>query len=296
MAAAAEQLTFSRQERLRFVEATLMWEGSIQRHRVCEVFGVTPNHVTKDLAHYQRLYPARIVFQARERAYFPGPRFEPAFATNDPAEFLGLVQARTESGATGQITRVGPCDVPAASLPSPAKGIDSAVLQEVLRGIRHGTGVHVVYHSLSAAQPIRTIVWPHALFNSGLRWYARAWDEGSRDFRDFVVSRMREAKAADEVAGVEASRDTGWHTMLKAEVVPHPKLNAHQQHVVALEFAMKRTREGWLWSVPLRQSLVGYFARRYQLDAKLPVSASSHFIVLRNRAALKAYFLPEVDS
>ena len=79
-----------------------------------------------------------------------------------------------------------------------------------------------------------------------------------------------------------------------AEVVPHPKLNTHQQGVVAREFAMARERKEWIWRVTLRLCLVGYFARRYRLDATPPVPPQSHWVILRNRMALKRYFLSEV--
>jgi hypothetical protein len=89
------------------------------------------------------------------------------------------------------------------------------------------------------------------------------------------------------------SEDAGWHKRIVAHVVPHPKLNAHQQGVVAREFGMRRSGKGWLWSVELRQCLVGHFARRYRLDTKGAVSPESHWVVLRNPAELKPYFLPD---
>lgn len=295
MAAAAEDLPFARQERLRFVEAMLLWEGAITRSRVCEVFGVTANHVTKDLALYQRQYPDGILFKPQQHAYVPGPKFSPVYASTDPSEYLSLLQARAETGTTALLAVLGSDPVPLATLPSPALGIDRDVLREVLRAIRRGRGLTATYHSLRAEQPQTVTLWPHALFNSGLRWYARAFDHASQRFREFVLSRIEAARPIDTPTPAAAApgRDVDWSTLVKVDVIPHPKLNAHQQRVVAGEFAMKRERGGWVWTVPVRRCLIGYFARRYRLDAKLPMSPQAHFVVLKNRAALKAFLLPD---
>jgi len=293
MAAIAEDLPFARQERLRFVESMLLWEGAIQRSRVCDVFGVTANHVTKDLALYQRQYPDSITFKPQQHAYVPGPKFAPVYTSDDPAEYLGLLQTRAETGTTALLPLLGSEAIALATLPSPALGIERDVLREVLRALRRGSGLTVTYHSLRAEQPVMATLWPHALFNSGLRWYARAFDRDSQRFREFVLSRMEQPQRVDLRSPALVTKDVDWTTLVKAEVVPHPKLNAHQQRVVAREFAMKRDRAGWVWVVPIRRCLVGYFARRYRLDAKLPVSHRANFVVLRNRAVLKPYFLPE---
>lgn len=295
MATAAEELPFARQERLRFVEATLIWEGSIQRSRVCEIFGVSANHVTRDLTLYEEQHPGSLEYRPRQRAYVPGPNFSPIYASDDPAQILGLLQTRAETGSIALLPLLGGEGIDVTTLPSPAMGVDKSVLRDVLRAIRQSRGLSVHYHSLSAEETIVLTLWPHALFNTGVRWYVRAYDDRTQGFREFALSRIDRPVPQNLPSPYAASSDIGWTTEHRIEVVPHPKLNAHQQRVVAREFPMKRDRIGWVWSLSVRQCLIGYFARRYRLDAKLPVSPLSHWIVLRNRATLKPFFLPLAD-
>jgi hypothetical protein len=131
--------------------------------------------------------------------------------------------------------------------------------------------------------------------NTGSRWYARAWDSTEGMYRDLVLSRIEAPTKLSEPRPAGIDKDFAWSTFRIAEVVPNPKLNAHQQRVVAREFGMKRERYGLCWPVKLRQCLVGYFARRYKLDAKPPLSPQSHWVILRNRNDLKPYFLPATD-
>jgi predicted DNA-binding transcriptional regulator YafY len=292
MAALADELPFARQERLRFIETMLLWEGSVQRGRVCEVFGVSANHVTRDLAVYLRQRPDNLQFRPQQRAYVAGPGFKPLYASEDPAEYLGLLQTRAETGSAALLPLLGGEGVALAALPSPALGVDAAVLREVLLAIRQRSGLSLTYHSLRGEGPSSRTIWPHALLNNGVRWYARALDSESGSFREFALARIEAPHPVSVKAALPPEKDSAWTTHVRAEVVPHPKLNAHQQRVVAREFGMKRERSGWVWTCSLRQCLVGYFARRYRLDAKPPVSPQSHWVVLRNRSALKPFFLP----
>lgn len=282
---------FALEERLRFVEAVLLWEGLVRRQRVSDVFRIAPNHVSRDMRYYLDKFPDAIDFRPELRGYVAGPNFKPHFASDEPSEYLGLLQAQVDSHGAVLLPLLGG-GIQAGALPSPALGIDKVVLKHVVRAIHQQQGVAVTYLGMRAEGPSTRTLWPHALINTGLRWYVRAYDSESQSFRSFVIARISAARKVAGSSPVAAGEDAGWHKHLTAHVVPHPKLNTHQQSVVAREFGMKRVGKHWLWSVELRQCLVGHFARRYGLDAKGPVASSSHWVVLRNPAELKPYFLP----
>ncbi|ODS64547.1 MAG: hypothetical protein ABS41_02315 [Arenimonas sp. SCN 70-307] len=288
---AISQPAFALEERLRFVEVVLLWEGLVRRQRVSDVFRIAPNHVTRDMRYYLDRFPEAIDFRPELRGYVPGPNFKPRFASDDPAEYLSLLQARADSQGAALLPLTGGT-VQVGALPSPAMGIDRAVLKQLVRAIHQGQGLSVTYLAMRAEGPSTRTLWPHALLNTGLRWYVRAYDSESSSFRNFVIARISNAGKSEARSPVPSSEDSGWHKHVTAHVVLHPKLNAHQQAVVAREFGMKRTGKQWVWSVELRQCLAGHFFRRYGLDAKPPVPPSSHWVVLRNRAELRPYFLP----
>jgi hypothetical protein len=287
---------FAQRERFRFMEATLLWEGSIQRARVSDVFGVAANHVTKDLRDYERSYPRSLVFDPRLRTYVPGPLFAPRYASDDPAEYLGLQLAYAESGSSAVLPLLsGGSAVPSMALPSPAHGITRLVLQQVIHAIRRGQGIELVYHSLRSDKPSRRTIWPHALVHTGVRWCARAWDAQSGEFRHFVLQRMDGPRTVLDASPTPASKDADWQTMATLEVVPHPALNPHQQKVIAREYGMRSNKGGQVWPVRLRRCLIGYFVHRYGLDVVAP-KPPQHVIVLRNAKALRPWFLPSAQN
>lgn len=283
---------FALQERLRFVESIVLWEGLVKRKRVSDVFRININHVSRDIGFYLGENPDALDFRPELRGYIAGPNFRPRYASDEPTEYLGLLQAQADSHRAALLPLLAGSGMQSAALPSPALGIDKAVLKEVVRAIHHRHGISVAYLGMSAERPSARTLWPHALINTGLRWYVRAFDSDSQSFRSFVVARIGSARKVDTPSTCSTSEDSSWHEQVTAHVVPHPKLNAHQQSVVAREFGMKRAGKQWVWSVELRQCLVGHFARRYGLDARPPVSSTSHWVVLRNPAGLRPYFLP----
>lgn len=289
--ASATDLTFAQRERFRFVESTLLWEGGIQRARVSEVFGVARNHVTKDLRDYETSYPDSLVFEPRQRIYVPGPCFKPRFASDDPSEYLALQLTYAESGSAAMLPLLAGGPVPTMAVPMPDHGIKKSVLQTLVQAIRQNRGVEVLYHSMSANQPTRRTLWPHALVHTGVRWHMRAFDGRSQEFRNFALQRMEHPTLVASLSPKSSKDDADWQTSVTLEVIPHPALNAHQQQVVAREFGMRASRQGLVWSVPLRRCLIGYFAQRYGLDqpkAKPP----KQVVTLRNLSKASPWFLP----
>lgn len=287
------ELPFAQRERLRFVESTLLWEGALTRGRVHDVFGVSPNHITTDLRWYEDQFPKSLVFESRRRRYVAGPRFKPRFASDDPAEYLALQLAYAQCGSSAVVPLLGGGEaVPTVALPSPAHGIDRAVLQLVVQAIRHGTGIETVYQSMRAEAPATRTLWPHALVHSGVRWYARAFDSKRSTFRNFALQRMDAVKAVAQPAPRTVEQDTDWQSTRTLSVVPHPALNAHQQRVVAKEFGMREVDGVMAWTLSVRQALIGYFARRYGLDVPHP-APPQHRIVLLEADQVRPWFLPE---
>lgn len=288
--AAADAASFARQERLRFVESMVLWEGVVRRQRVSDVFGINVNHVTRDLRYYLDRYPGALDFKPDQRGYVAGAKFRPRFASDSPAEYLALLQAHADAETSALVPVLGAAEIPTAALPSPALGIDRAVLRTVVRAVHRRQGVSVTYLAMNADRPVSRRIWPHALINTGLRWYARVFDESSDEFRSLVLARMEACSVLIGQPPKEAAQDEDWHRTVDVHVVPHPELNAHQQAVVAREFGMTRGPKGWVWSVAVRRCLVGHFLRRYQLDAPDP-KPDTQWVVLRNRAEIQRYAL-----
>lgn len=283
------ELGHALRERLRFIEATLMWEGSIRRQQVAQVFHVTLNHVTRDLRRYEAAFPNNILFDHRRQLYVPGPNFKPQLASRDPREYLALQLARAETGSNVIAPLLAGWDtVPTCTVPSPPHAITEAVLRCVVRAITEHTAVDVRYHSSTGAAAQSRRLWPHALMHTGSRWNVRAYDQERAGFFDFVLQRMESPRPNAKPRPVAADQDADWTSMITLQVVPNPALNEHQTDLVARDFGMSRKGGSLVWAVELRRCMVRYFSREYGLDRAKPPSAQR--IVLANFDEARPHF------
>lgn len=284
------EIAHAQRERFRFIESSLLWEGRLQRQRVSSAFGISLNHVTKVFRDYDQAYPDNLVYDQRRQSYTTGRRFKPHFASRDPGEYLALQLAYAESGSAVAAPALGAQVMPAVTVPSPPLGIPEAVLQQVVRAIARGEGIDVLYHSSTAAAPGRREIWPHSLVHTGIRWHVRAYDGKRKEFRNFALQRIDDPKPRAVTSPVEVKSDGDWMHFATVKVVPNPKLNAHQQQLVARDFGMSKATDGPAWVVKLRQCLVGYFVVKYGLDPDR--AAAKRRIVLADPDSLRAWLLP----
>ena len=284
----SKPLSQSQRQRLQFIESCLLWEGVLQRKDICEAFGLTLNHVTREITAYRKLHKNNLVYDPETRAWRIGPGFKPAYATGDPGEYLAMLHAYALSGDATVMVTAGPT-VNAEALPPVAGKIDRAVLKEIIGGLRRQGGVVVKYQSFSDPEPTERTLWPHALVFANERWHVRAYDVRKQRFSDFVLARILKARPATQAAApASAADDRDWQTLVTVDVVPSPGLSASQQAVVAREFGMRRQGELWCWKVSMRQCLVKYFLLAHRLD--LPASGAPHRrVALRDPKLAKDY-------
>lgn len=283
-------LSFPQRQRLQYIESMALWEGAVARQRVCDLFGVSLNHITKDLRLYRELLPNNLDYDPSLRVWRPSTRFRPAISSGSPEEYLGLLRLGLEAaGVAGIPTLGGP--VPADALPTPRWPADAKPLRHVTRAVREGTGVLVQYQSMSNPEPGERILWPHALVYAGYRWHVRAYDEKYKQFGDFVLPRICEATPHAGVPPVSAKRDEGWNMRERAEVIPNPQFSKAQQAAIAREYGMTKTAQGWCWSVNMRQCLMRYFLYWHRLDRP----AKKDRVIARNLEELKHFAFADAD-
>jgi hypothetical protein len=261
-----DALSFAQKQRLQFIEAMLIWDGSVQRGDVCKVFDVTPNHLTRDIRRYRTCHKDALEYDVESRAYRRGRRFKPLLASGSPEEYLALLQAHCASRTTSVLPAMGYV-AHAESVPAPTGVIEPEVLRLVMHALRNETNVGITYQSLREPNPIRRTIWPHILVYTGERWHVRAYDGDRQAFRDFVLSRCTEAASTQASASVDIPEDCEWRDFERIEIVPAPRLSGTQKTVIAKEFGMDDDGTGQLvWSHPIRKCLVGYFLTRYRLE------------------------------
>lgn len=251
-------------ERLRFVERAAFWTGVVNRSDLMTVFGVSQAQASADLQKYQELNPGAMVYNLRRKRYegSPGMRcviHEPC-VEEAMAQFLGegvpavpKVRAAFEPDMGRRLAAV--------TLPvrEAALGVKRAVFQAVLHGLR----VRVHYHALTGRPDGWRWIAPHAFAFDGYRWHARAWCEKNEAFRDFVLSRIKEAELPAEAAVVPA-QDVEWETWEEVVVGPASALSEDEKKAISLDFGMR----GGKLRLRVRRAMLRYTLKHLRLPVE----------------------------
>ena len=248
------------EQKLQFIEFRLFWEGHVNRSDLIDQFGVSPNQASGDLNRYIALAPDNMVYDKSGKTYVRSSAFNPLFLKLDATQYLSQVRSVAEGVITPEDAWIG--NLPAFdATPAPARGIDPVVLRSIVTANKRHEAIEVLYQSMSAPDPEWRWIAPHALAFDGFRLHARSFCEKSGGYRDFVISRILEARQT-RAAKKPAVLDVAWDEMVELEVGPHPDLSPNQRRVIELDYGM----ENGSVTIPVRRALLYYALKRLGLD------------------------------
>ena len=272
-------LTQPQRDRLAFVELRVRFIGEIRRQDLVSRFGIQSAAATRDLALYKELAPGNIDYDAKGKAYVLGADFRPVF--DFPSE--RVLSWLTQGYGDGEPMRIkawvaseGP-----SRLTSPA--LDA--LASVTRAIHQECPLSIEYHSISSGRTEREIV-SFALIDNGLRWHVRAFDRKSREFRDFVITRIKRPAVlkGQPVAFHERSdQDIQWTRIVELELAPHP--DQPRPEITEMDYSM----DGGVLRMKLRAATAGYILRQWSVDCSPDHCLRGHEYRLWLRDALALY-------
>jgi predicted DNA-binding transcriptional regulator YafY len=136
--------------------------------------------------------------------------------------------------------------------------------------INNQQAVSCDYISLSSGLTNREIV-PHALVNNGHRWHVRAFDRKSKEFRDFVCTRLQNVTSISQLEQSKPERitldshelrtsDKQWGKIVSVTLKPHPSISYPQ--AIELDYHMSN---GEL-RLEVRAYLLAYLLRQWNVD------------------------------
>lgn len=253
-------LRWSVEQKLQFIEFRLFWEGHVNRADLMDKFGVSLNQASGDLNRYIALAPDNMVYDKSGKTYVRSPAFSPHFLKPDASQYLAQVRSVAEGIVAPDDAWIGNLPTFDAT-PAPARGIDPTVLRSIVIAMRRREAVEVRYQSMSSPDPEWRWIAPHALAFDGFRWHARSACEKSRQFRDFVLSRITETKQT-RPADDPAAQDAAWHELVHLEIGAHPALSDGQRRAIELDYGMTDGRV----IIPVRRALLYYALKRLGLD------------------------------
>lgn len=273
-----EALGYAQRERLIFIEFRLYFLGDVRRQDLMQRFGVAPAVATRDFAQYRDMFPDNINFDSRSKCYVIGDAFSPAF--NHLAErVLTALSRGFGDGIGGSSDPLLTCELPKI-LNQPSM----AILAPITRAIHQQKVVSIDYTSHTSGYSSREIA-PFALVNDGLRWHIRAFDRKSKEFRDFVITRVLKSQLIVDsqiLHHEQSAADIQWNRIVELDLVPHP----NQEHLEIIENDYGMT--GGVLHLKLRAAVSGYVLRQWIVDcsSEHSLQGKEYRLWLRNHLAL----------
>ena len=271
-------MTQSQRDRLAFLELRLRFVGEFRRQDLVERFGIQAAAATRDIGQYKELGPRNLDYDTKRKVYVRADWFRPVFDFAASRVLTWLSQGFGD-GEPMRLRQLVACEGSELSI-----NLDLEMLSVLTRAIHKKTAVEISYRALSSGLTTREIV-PFALADNGQRWHVRAFDRRSGDFRDFVLTRIADARSvAGSVQEHETSdQDIQWNRIAEIELVPHPA-NVQHPDTIEAEYGM----ENGALRMRVRAAMAGYLMRRWNVDCTEDHSlkGAEYHLWLRNRQAL----------
>ena len=266
----------SREARFRIIETLLLWEGEVDNQRLRSLLGVQSVQASRVLAEYAERNADQIQRPSPRSPYQAAASIKPAFSSGAIEEYLALVRGTEELGDIIEDARI--------DLTAPMPRIFSVVL----RACRHNTGVTMEYRSMTNPRGNTRLIYPHTVVRAGRRWHVRAWCTERKDFRDFVIGRIRSAAIHSEPSPIKAD-DTAWNNKLPLILGVHPGLDPNQNRVIRDEYFSGAVSRRLL----VRSCLLLYVAQDLRAAVDPSVETPPEFqLAVTNAKELKRHLSP----
>lgn len=250
-----DELRWEVRQRLILLEMSLILLGRVNSNALIRRFGISRAQASKDLALYQKLRPANLVYDRFVKNYVITADFRPLLVKGTSDEIFALLRAGISADGAVVVLSSG---MPPVEVLEPAhRRVDVRVLSSLCRAIHAGEKIELAYQSLEHAEPARLWLSPHALVYNGFRWHMRGWSENTQSFRDYVLARIRSEPVTVGLADCGAGDDEAWQSIVVVRVAPHPGLTANQRQVIADDFGMM---DDYV-DIPVRAALIPYYLR-----------------------------------
>ena len=257
-----EELRWSIERRLKFIDFRVFWEGRINRSDLTDQFGISTPQASADLARYQEFAPANLIYVPSLKRYLATPEFRSAFDVEDPDSYLAQLRSIASETIKPEETWLDePPDF--RVVPAPGRSVDTRTLKAILSAIRECQALGIRYQSMSKPQPQCRWITPHALGFDGFRWHVRAFCHNDETFKDFVFTRILDIGESRPHA-LDPTADRAWSESVTVVIAPHPRLSEGQRSGVELDYGMQEGER----AIEVPKALLYYFLKGLRLNGE----------------------------
>ena len=280
-----EQVRWDLALRYRLIETVAWWEGRLTTGHLIQSFGISRQQASKDINTYITEHaPRNLTYDKQLKGYIPSKHFKPRFIDDSASAYLHLLYQNNERAP--HIEGLALAYAHTKVLEVPDRSIRPQILRPLLKACREGLRLETEYVSLANPEPEVRLIAPHTLVYTGMRWHVRAYCEKNRQYRDFVLSRLRGEPELLDASAYTREQDDDWNTEVPIIFAPDSRLNTAQQAIIETDFGMT---DGQL-VVASRKALVRYVLRRYQIDPRnLTTTPEAQQIVVSNLKELRPW-------
>ncbi len=239
-------------KRFQFLELLVIWEGSIAAAAIAQHFEISQQLAGHVISKYKNLYPHHLTFNGAKAYYVASDGFVMQHCLGSLDEYIAL-----SNDSNPQIEM----------LVTPIRKLDPKLVRPILKSIRDKHRLSIQYASVSNPDYVSRTIQPHNLVFDGLRWHVRAYCEKNQAYRDFVLSRFNgDSALISGEAQYSAEQDPLWNEMLDLEITPDARLDDNRKRIIAMDYDMQITGEGYIKVIKVRAALLMYLMQRLRLD------------------------------
>lgn len=263
--------------RFQILDILLKWEGELSNGRVRELLGIQVVGASRLLADYREAHPDRLNWDSSKKRYLLRDTRE-RFG-GSAADYLRLLVE--ESGEPDWIER----------LDTSISVVQPRVLTAIRQAIEAGAPVRIDYASMTHPEGQARDIFPFHIVEAGRRWHVRAWCCMRKEYRDFVLGRIRSVKESQSAAGPDEP-DTAWETRVDVRLVPHSALSPAQARVIRDELFDGTTAR----RIRTRACLVPYVVQEVRASVSAEQKPPDYQIEVANLGEIRSFLFAEYAS
>lgn len=277
-----ESLSWNDILRFRLIEIIALWEGRLITNHLRDAYDIKRAQASKWINLYKTHVPNNLEYDTKLKGYRPTTTFQPVFTTGTLEEYLEFLHENQIIKTS--FTKFGLQPANTHILKPVSRSVKPEIIKTIINAINHQESIEVDYVSLSSPNREGRIITPHTLVNNGSRWHVRGYCEKNKDYRDFVLSRFKNAEP-EAKSEYTKEQDVLWNTAVTIKLAPEPRLTEAQKAILIDEYDMK---DGFL-EIETNGALVNYMVRLLRIENKLSPTAQQ--LELVNYQELEPYLL-----
>jgi hypothetical protein len=266
--------------RFRALWNILRWEGELRNSRLRQLFGLQKVQVSRLLASFAEEYPRAAILDDATKSWRINDESLAVKEAGPLDEYLALCRHESEP------------------LPIIDARVDFAeprpkIVATLAQAASAGSGVEVVYRSMSTPAGRERLLFPTAVVRLSQRWHVRAWCADRREYRDFNIGRIDSARKSGRQLPSDYTADIAWNTIVSVRIGVHEALKGDVAKMLRQEYFNGATS----MRLDVRGALIPYVLQESRVTATPSKERPPSFLlqVLNPNAIKEHLFQRTVD-